>query len=231
MATDGKDGLQEYNKSLIKKAETVITKSFPEKIVQLNELLASPMFNLSILSEMSHDLNISLPDPVLGNEDEEEVDASLDNLDNNDHRPTNRAIWKMITVVKPIIRQLTEDANTLKMWIVLMVPKVEDGDNFGVSVQMITLAEVEETESMAKNWFNGICRYFLLRAEIISSLAQFPYIEDYQRALEDLDEKELFSMWMVACEIRDRYLLLYDLFTKNIKKLKEPRSSNGGGIY
>lgn len=36
--------MKEYKDELIKKAETLITTGFPEKIVQLNELLATQMF-------------------------------------------------------------------------------------------------------------------------------------------------------------------------------------------
>lgn len=37
--------VQEYKDGLIKKAETLITVGFPEKIVQLNELLETQMFS------------------------------------------------------------------------------------------------------------------------------------------------------------------------------------------
>lgn len=36
--------MKEYKDELIKKAETLITTGFPEKIVQLNELLTTKMF-------------------------------------------------------------------------------------------------------------------------------------------------------------------------------------------
>lgn len=36
--------VQEYKDGLIKKAETLIMTGFPEKIVQLNEILETPMF-------------------------------------------------------------------------------------------------------------------------------------------------------------------------------------------
>lgn len=36
--------VQEYKDELIKKAEVLITRGFPEKIVELNELLSTKMF-------------------------------------------------------------------------------------------------------------------------------------------------------------------------------------------
>lgn len=52
----------------------------------------------------------------------------------------NGPICDLIKIVKPVIRGLVEDSNLLKMWISFMIPKIEDGNNFGVSVQEDTLA-------------------------------------------------------------------------------------------
>lgn len=55
----------------------------------------------------------------------------------------NVPICDLIKIVKPIIRELVEDSNMLKMWISFLIPKIEDGNNFGVSVQEDTLAEIQ----------------------------------------------------------------------------------------
>lgn len=51
----------------------------------------------------------------------------------------------------------------LKMWISFMIPKIEDGNNFGVSIQEDTLAEVQSVESEAAAFFDQISRYFISR--------------------------------------------------------------------
>lgn len=57
--------VEEYKNDLISKAEALILKGFPEKIVQLNELLATPMFNNRDFADMYQDLDIPVPDPIL----------------------------------------------------------------------------------------------------------------------------------------------------------------------
>lgn len=96
----------------------------------------------------------------------------------------NTPICEIIKIVKPVIRALVEDSNLLKMWISFMIPKIEDGNNFGVSVQEDTLGEIQTVESEAAAFFDQISRYFLSRAKIVSKVAKYPHIEDYRRAVQ-----------------------------------------------
>ncbi|XP_039962049.1 proteasome activator complex subunit 3 [Bactrocera neohumeralis] len=243
--------VQDYKDSLIKKAEQLIIQGFPEKIVELNELLATPMFSDRNFNEVHQDLNIPTPDPILVNNHAETTDDGGDadqpaaKRPRTDHFvpgtkvmclptgsvPCNEPLCEMIKIVKPIIRKLVEDSNLLKMWISFLIPKIEDGNNFGVSVQEDTLAEIQAVESEAAAFFDQISRYFLSRAKVVSKVAKYPHIEDYRRAVVELDEKEYLSLWLVVCEVRNRYSSLHDIVIKNLEKLKKPRSSNADSLY
>ena len=48
---------------------------------------------------------------------------------------------------------------------------------------------------------------------------------------QELDEKEYLSLWLVMCEIRNRYCSLHDIVIKNLEKIKKPRSSNAESLY
>jgi len=91
--------VQEYKDSLILKAELLITKRFPEKIVQLNELLATPMFNERNFEEVHQDLNIPALPPVLvkNHEDNQSEDG--------DHPPTKRQRKDIIVSGQPVLAQ------------------------------------------------------------------------------------------------------------------------------
>ncbi|XP_055371230.1 proteasome activator complex subunit 3 [Condylostylus longicornis] len=256
MSHDTIKKVQDYKDSLIKKAEQLITYGFPEKIVELNDLLATPMFSDRNFSEVHQELNIPVPDPIVltnhcGNNDgagcsSDEPSLKRPRLDNetahfipgtkvmalpNGSVPCNQPLCDMIKLVKPIIRTLVEDSNLLKMWISFMIPKIEDGNNFGVSIQEDTLAEIQAVESEAAAFFDQISRYFLSRAKVVSKVAKYPHIDDYRRAVNELDEKEYLSLWLVVCEVRNRYSSLHDIVIKNIEKLKKPRSSNAESLY
>ncbi|XP_061402890.1 proteasome activator complex subunit 3-like [Musca vetustissima] len=244
MPSDTIAKVQDYKDSLIKKAEKLIIEGFPEKIVELNDLLSTPMFSERNFTEVHQDLNIPIPDPILVNSNNGSDDAAAAGDKAADavvgtkvmylptgSVPCNTPLCEMIKVVKPIIRKLVEDSNLLKMWISFMIPKIEDGNNFGVSIQEDTLAEIQTVESEAAAFFDQISRYFLSRAKVVSKVAKYPHIDDYRRAVVELDEKEYLSLWLVVCEVRNRYSSLHDIVIKNMEKLKKPRSSNAESLY
>ncbi|GLG97061.1 hypothetical protein R5R35_009326 [Gryllus longicercus] len=245
MADGAPKKVQEYKDSLKTKAEELILKGFPKKIVELNDLLETAQFGRTDLSEVHQQLNIPVPEPIAVNS---HVDAPANKkwkYDNNMEDvggtkvmalpsgavPCNKHLCDLVLVVKPHIRQLVEDANLLKMWISFMIPKIEDGNNFGVSIQEDTLAEIQSVESEAAAFFDQISRYFLSRGKIVSKVAKYPHIEDYRRAVQELDEKEYLSLWLVMCEVRNRYCTLHDIVIKNLEKLKKPRTSNADSLY
>ncbi|CAB3236773.1 unnamed protein product [Arctia plantaginis] len=239
--------VQDYKDSLKIKAEHLIIKGFPEKIVKLNQLLETPNFQDRDLSDVHQDLNIPVPPPSSGtnepNAKRQRIDSSELSSSNasvegtrvyslpNGTVPCNKPLSDLIHLVKPHIRELVEDSNLLKMWISFMIPKIEDGNNFGVSIQEDTLAEIQSVESEAAAFFDQISRYFISRAKIVSKVAKYPHIDDYRRAVRELDEKEYLSLWLVMCEIRNRYCSLHDIVIKNLEKIKKPRSSNAENLY
>lgn len=238
--------MQEYKDALIKKAENLIVVGFPAKIVELNTLLSTKDFSERNFADVHQDLNINIPEPVIvsNNDDEDQPpSAKRSRVEAADVIGTkvmilpsgsvkcNAPICDIIKVVKPVIRGLVEDSNLLKMWISFMIPKIEDGNNFGVSIQEDTLAEIQSVESEAAAFFDQISRYFISRAKVVSKVAKYPHIEDYRRAVQEMDEKEFLSLWLVLSEVRNRYCSLHDIVMKNMEKLKKPRSSNTEHLY
>ena len=51
-----------------------------------------------------------------------------------------------------------------------MIPKIEDGNNFGVSIQEDTLAEVQAVESEAATFFDQISRYLKCFYELVNKV-------------------------------------------------------------
>lgn len=224
----------------------MIVHGFPAKIVELNELLATENFAERNFKEVHQDLNINVPEPIISDNNDSDgapsakrarMESSTDTTGTkvmilpNGSVKCNEPICEIIKVVKPVIRGLVEDSNLLKMWISFMIPKIEDGNNFGVSIQEDTLAEIQSVESEAAAFFDQISRYFISRAKVVSKVAKYPHIEDYRRAVQELDEKEFLSLWLVLSEVRNRYCSLHDIVIKNLEKLKKPRSSNAEHLY
>uniref|UniRef100_V5GKH4 Proteasome activator complex subunit 3 n=1 Tax=Anoplophora glabripennis TaxID=217634 RepID=V5GKH4_ANOGL len=232
--------VQEYKEGLKQKAEQLVLKGFPETIVKLNSILETSQFKNRKFSDVHQDLNIPVPDPIVLNSHTDLPPAKKTKFDNSISSqdgtkvmilpsgsvPTNKQLVDLVESVKPHIRKLVEDSNLMKMWISFMIPKIEDGNNFGVSIQEDTLAEVQSVESEAAAFFDQISRYFISRGKLISKVAKYPHIDDYRQAVQELDEKEYLSLWLVMSEIRNRYCALHDIVLKNLDKIKKPRTSN-----
>jgi len=237
------ENFKEFSK---KQGENLLLNVIPEKIMSLNLLLNTPDWKNDDLSKLHQDICIPLPTPLRAENHENHVGKKR-KFEENDNSapvigtdvfaipggmvPSNTKIVELIGVVKPKIQQLLEDSNVLKMWILYMIPKIEDGNNFGVSVQEDTLAEVQTAESEAVTYLDQISRYHHTRGKLITKVAKYPHVNDYRCAVSELDEKQFLCLWLVIREIRNRYCTLHDIVVKNLDKIKKPRNSNTEGLY
>ena len=60
--------------------------------------------------------------------------------------------------------------NTVKIWIQLNIPRIEDGNNFGVSIQEETVNELGRAEDVGFNGLEAMTKYFLSRAKVVSKV-------------------------------------------------------------
>lgn len=251
MANDVLVKVDAYKEKVKAEAEELVLKRFPRKVLELDALAKSEKFNIKDLNEVHTDLKIPIPEPVhqKGHDKELGNDAlpltkkrKVELFDNdipgtkvlilpNGSSPCNKFIVELVDLAKPYIRQLVEDTNVLKMWVQFLIPRIEDGNNFGVSIQEDTLSEIRQVEGDAAAFFDQISRYFMTRAKLVSKVAKYPHVEDYRRTVQELDEKEFLSLRLVLCELRNHYSTLHDLVTKNLDKIKKPRSSNTDTMY
>lgn len=242
--------VEEFKDKGKKEAENIVKHVFPKKILELNQLLESEKFALTRTSEIQEDPKIPVPDPIVYNLNSEGHTTKKRKLD-GDHDvtnevnvpgtkvfllpnglvPTNSKITELVDIIKPHILDLIEHANKIKMWITYLIPRIEDGNNFGVSIQEDTMAEARQVESEAATFLDQISRYYMTRGKIIAKVAKYPHIGDIRRTIQELDEKEFISLRLVVCELRNQYAGLHDLIIKNFDKIKKPRNANAEHMY
>ncbi|XP_064111354.1 proteasome activator complex subunit 3-like isoform X1 [Macrobrachium nipponense] len=235
------DTVESYKLSVKDKAEQLVKKKFPERIIQFNKILEEPPFLCEDLTTVHSDLKIPVPEPLIVNNFDGDPPGKKRKMSEGTEDAVTGAkvfvlpsgsvsinphITSMVDTIKPLIRQLVEEANLLKMWVSFLIPKIEDGNNFGVSIQEETLGEIRTVESEAAAFFDQISRYYMTRAKLVSKVAKYPHIDDYRRTVMELDEKEYLSLRITLCEIRNHYATLHDMITKNMEKIKKPRSAN-----
>uniref|UniRef100_A0A667ZAE0 Proteasome activator complex subunit 3 n=1 Tax=Myripristis murdjan TaxID=586833 RepID=A0A667ZAE0_9TELE len=236
------------------RAEDLVANFFPKKLLELDHFLKDPIINISELKEIHSEINLTVPDPILLSNLHDGLEAVRLQLPMEFNFPkaihdmrtvgstkvfvmpggmmkSNAKLVDLIEKVKPEIRTLIEKCNTVKMWVQLLIPRIEDGNNFGVSIQEETVAELRTVEGEAASYLDQISRYYITRAKLVSKIAKYPHVEDYRRTVTEIDEKEYISLKIIVSELRNQYVTLHDMILKNIEKIKRPRSSNTDALY
>lgn len=212
-------------------AENIIFQKIPERLVHLHELFNKPEFCIPInYKECKSDVTtITKLENNVKNYIEGETPHNI--VPGQMTISSNKNKTELIEILKSNITQLIEDNYVLKLWITLLIPKIEDGNNFGVSVQNTVLKLIYNNDSAAITYLGKLSRYYEYRGKLISKVVKYPFIEDYRVAVEEFDEKKNFEISLILREIYFFNTILYDVITKNFEKIKNPRSSNIDCLY
>ncbi|KAL6725976.1 hypothetical protein Aduo_007992 [Ancylostoma duodenale] len=265
--TEAAQCFNDYKAELFKEAERIVMEEFPRKVIEYDALLKTRRFSYERLPEMMPDPDLNIPIPSVAAVKEIDGDAPVAKKrrigdDNgtvngmplygfiNGSVPCNAQLADLMDQVRPLLRDAVEHVNKVKMWITLLIPRIEDGNNFGVSIQEETLGEVRNVESEAASFLDQMSRYFTSRAKLLTKVAKYPHVDDYRRAILDMDEKQFINIRcfviipsifdvafefvlfrLVVLEMRNHFSTLYDIITKNIEKIKKPRNSNMEMLY
>jgi len=230
--------VSDYTSKVIAEAENLITNVIPDKIFFLEKLDKEEFLPYKDISSISNDVVIpnGCYDRLLTDKEngalplghlpslkkrkfEEDGDAVLPQIQ------CNLKLIRLIDMVKPEIKDVIEACEMIKLWISLLIPRIEDGNNFGVSIQEEVLIEVHRIQTESITYLDAISRYFITRAKIVSKVVKYPFVDDYTRSVKEVDEKEYLNIQFSMNEIRSHYMLILDVISKNYEKIKKPRSS------
>ncbi len=229
----------------------LVLHKFPKKVLELDALSKSEKFSPNA-DLLKFELNIPVPDaPYSANdktsgegfsESEKLQILSKQNCAENGikikdllYRPnlfpmglvqSNRHLVEMINTIKPLMREFIRDMALLQTGISLMIPKIEDGNNFGVEIQHETIETMSSIEDEIQGRFNSFTNYYAVRGDLVANVSEYPHSEDFRLAVQENDEKFHLCLCQTLIHLRDHYASLHDLVTKNLKKLKKPRSAN-----
>lgn len=127
--------------------------------------------------------------------------------------------------------QLIETMDSLKIYINLQMPQIEDGDTFGVSIQEEALNEIIRTQESAYTLISTPFTYHSTRGDLAAKLVKFPGVQDYEKAILEHDRKTVYRLKMYLTDIRNMYAVVFDIVKKNIGKISKPKSGNQMGSY
>ncbi|KAM9061611.1 proteasome activator complex subunit 1 isoform X2 [Sarcophilus harrisii] len=203
-----------------------------------------PSLNEADLSLLKAPLDIPVPDPAKEKEKEErrkqeekdDKDGKKKEEDEDKGPPCgpvscNDKIVTLISRLKPEIKDVKEQLNLVSMWLQLQVPRIEDGNNFGVAVQEKVFELMTTLRTKLDGFQTQISKYFSERGDAVAKAAKQPHVGDYRQLVHELDEAQYGETRLMVMEIRNTYAVLYDIILKNFEKIKKPRGDTKGMIY
>lgn len=154
--------------------------------------------------------------------------------DSDFYTPTicsNSSVQAVCKELKPILRDFIENCIVLKLWVSLLIPKIEDGNNFGVSIQAEVVKEITYCEDDAAKYYEELIDHFTNRAKLCSKVIKYPQIDDYRNAIKEFDERQFsYLTKFVTAQLLNSHALLHDLISKNQEKIKRPRGTTSSSM-
>lgn len=144
---------------------------------------------------------------------------------------TNEGVENLLKNTKAELNTLKEKLNTLSLWMQLQVPKVEDGNNFGVAVQEKVFEHLTNMRTKIEAFQTALAKYSNERGDAVAKAAKNPHVGDYRALVHQLDQYLYCELRLIITEIRNIYAVLFDLITKNYVKIKKPKGDGKAPIY
>jgi len=82
-------------------------------------------------------------------------------------------------LLKKEVLELIEMLGTVKIWIQLNIPRIEDGNNFGVSIQEETVSELSRAEDSGFAVLESMAKYYVMRAKLVSRVCFFVCFSEF----------------------------------------------------
>ncbi|MCJ8728467.1 hypothetical protein PDJAM_G00004770 [Pangasius djambal] len=226
MSPASKKEVDGFTKKLTREAEQLVSTFFPQMIAEMDNLL---QVMCAVLRKTMQFITYSQKKAKEGKKSEEKEEeeagppcgpiASNEKVDN------------LIKEIKPHIQTLKEKLNTVSMWVQLQIPRIEDGNNFGVAVQEKVFELLTNTRTKIEGFQTQITKYYSERGDAVAKASKQPHVGDYRQLVHELDQHQYCELRIVVLEIRNTYAVLFDVISKNYDKIKKPRGDCKALIY
>ncbi|XP_060677446.1 proteasome activator complex subunit 2 [Hemiscyllium ocellatum] len=225
-----REKVQKVQTQICSEAHRLISSRLPEKIRELESLLTADILNVSDLSLVHGELDIPIPDPP--KKDEENSNGSSEAEDGKEKKEkppkcglikANEKILNLVQCVKPQLNELKEACIVITAWIQYMVPKIEDGNDFGVAIQEKILERTAAVKTKVEGFQTSITKYFTERGDAVAKASKDTHVMDYRQLVHEKDEAAYMELRAMVMDIRGFYVELLDIILKNKEKITNPK--------
>ncbi|EGG16589.1 proteasome activator complex subunit 3 [Cavenderia fasciculata] len=217
--------LIEFKQSLYVKMLEHLTVTIPARIEEFQKL-SGPYKGQEDLYSLNKDIDMK-------EKKRKTMEISeMDSIPLEELVKTNTTIFEIHRTFKKHYIELIDTFSVIRSWINLNIPKIEDGNNFGVDIQEDVLQQVSKLEEAYTSLLDQSENYFLNRASTVKKALKHREIDAYKYAIIQQDEKELIRFHFSYFDLASNYATTYSLIIKNFQKVEQPRPTNQGtNIY
>lgn len=230
--------VENFRQSLFREAENLFCNSIPLKIFQLDALLKDEALSITDMSSLHAPLDIPIPDPPAPEDEEMETDKNEEEEKKKKKKPPkcgfikgNEKIMMVLERVKPEIVALRETIITVSCWIQYLIPKIEDGNDFGVAIQEKILERIAAVKTKVDGFQTNINKYFSERGDAVGKASKETHVMDYRSLVHEKDESIYSEIRVIVLDIRGFYAELYDIICKNLEKVTNPKGEEKPSMY
>ncbi|XP_021239200.1 proteasome activator complex subunit 1-like [Numida meleagris] len=178
--------------------------------------------------ELRAPLDIPMPDP---NQKKKKGKDEEDEAPPCPPIPPHRSLLALLEKLRPLLAEGRGHLAQVEVWLKLQVPRIEDGDNFGVAVQEKVLELLTSCHTQLETLQGRIPKYLLDRGDAVAKASKNPHVEDFRALVHALDVGEVGAARLALTQLRDTYAVLLDAVQKNLDKLQKPRGEPKSIIF
>ncbi|XP_070586165.1 proteasome activator complex subunit 2 [Erythrolamprus reginae] len=230
VAKETREKMALFRESLLKEGEEFLCTFLPAKIFQLDNFLKENSLNVQDLTTLKAPLEIPIPDPP-PKDDEMDTGKEEKEAPKCGYLKGNEVLISLLDRVKPEVREFKEKCILVTTWIQFMIPKIEDGNDFGVAVQEKVLERITALKTKAEAFQTTIAKYFLERGDAVAKASKDTHVMDYRCLVHERDEAIYREMQIMLLDIRGFYAELYHILSKNLEKLTNPKGEEKPSMY
>lgn len=120
---------------------------------------------VTALEGLSSSMVVAFPYATLG-----EARAAFEAETKSAPKAANATLAKSIGVATDAVSSIVSQVHTLKTFIALSLPAIEDGNNFGVSIQLQTIKAMDDATAEIVKLGEEVPKYYAARADAVDKL-------------------------------------------------------------